>query len=78
MEGWVSKEGKKVAFWKIFKNKDFGFEIFEKGQIFRPFAGLAHSKLKIFSKIFMVAFVHIEYSTCEFSEESKGGQKVWS
>ena len=47
------------------------FDIFEKGQILRPFLGLAPSKLKIFSK--MVAYVHIEYSTYQFSEESKGG-----
>ena len=36
-------------------------EIFEKGQILRPFLGLALSKLKIL------------YSTHQFSEESKGG-----
>ena len=49
------------------------FEIFEKGQILRPFSGLAPSKLKILSKNLMVAYVHIEYSTHQFSEESKGG-----
>ena len=26
--------------WKIFKNEDFGFEIFEKGEILRPFSDL--------------------------------------
>ena len=49
------------------------FEIFEKGQILRPFLGLAPSKLKIFSKKLMVAYVHIKYSTYQFSEESQGG-----
>ena len=36
-----------MNFWKIFKNGDFGFNILEKGQIFRPFSGLSPSKLKI-------------------------------
>ena len=58
MECWVSKQGKMGArswssflkdFWKIFKNEDFGFKFFEKGQILRPFSGLATSKLNIFS-----------------------------
>ena len=30
--------------------EDFGFDIFEKGQILRPFSGLASSKLNISSK----------------------------
>ena len=34
-------------FWKIFKNEDFGLNIFEKGQIYSSFSGLASSKLKI-------------------------------
>ena len=38
--------------WKIFKNKDFGFEIFEKGQILRPFSDLSPSKRKYFPKRF--------------------------
>ena len=38
-------------FRKIFKHEDFGFEIFEKGHILRPFSGLALSKLIIFFKI---------------------------
>ena len=25
-------------FWKIFKNKDFGLDVFEKGRILRPFS----------------------------------------
>ena len=40
MECWLSKQGKKGAwssflkkFWKIIKNKDFGFDISKKGQI---------------------------------------------
>ena len=33
---------------KIFKNKDFGFDIFEKGQILRHISGLEQSKLKDF------------------------------
>ena len=61
---------------KIFKNEDFGFDIFEKGQILRPFSGLAPSKLKkISKKCLMVAYVHIEYSAYQFSEESKRGWK---
>ena len=36
-----------VFFLKISKNEDYGFEIFEKGQILRRFSGLAPSKLKI-------------------------------
>ena len=54
--------------------KILDFDIFEKGRILRPFSGLAPSNLKFFSKkILMVAYVHIEYSTYQFSEESKGG-----
>ena len=34
---------------------------------------LAPSKLKMFQTNLMVAYVHIEYSTYQFSEESKGG-----
>ena len=49
------------------------FEIFEKGQILRHFSGLAPSKIKNFRKNWMVAYVHIEYSSYQFSEESKGG-----
>ena len=48
------------------------FEIFEKGQILRPFTGLAPSKLIFFLNL-IVEYVHIEYSTYQFSEESKGG-----
>ena len=43
MECWVSKLGNKGAWssflkdiFLIFKNEDFGFDIFVKGQIFRP------------------------------------------
>ena len=39
-------------FGKYFKNEDFGFDIFEKGQILRPFSGLVPSKLKIFQTKF--------------------------
>ena len=56
-------------FEKYSKMKILVFEIFEKGQILMPFSGLAPSKLKTL----MVAYVHIEYSTYQFSEESKGG-----
>ena len=38
-----------------------------------PFSGLAPSKLNIFSKNLNVAYVHIEYSTYQFSMKSKGG-----
>ena len=41
-------------------------EILEKGQILKPFSGLAPSKLEIFSKKLMVAYAHIEYSTYQF------------
>ena len=49
------KRARGVHFWrsflKIFKNEEeFGFDIFEKGQILRPFSGLAPSNLSIFSK----------------------------
>ena len=61
-------------FEKYSKMKILVFEIFEKGQILRPLSGLAPLKLKIFSKKnLMVAYVHIECSTYQFSEESKGG-----
>ena len=58
MKCWVSKQGKKGRvefifegiFWKTFKNKDFGFKMFEKGPILMPFLGLAPSKLKIKKK----------------------------
>ena len=39
-------------FEKYSKMKILVFEVFEKGQILRPFLGLAPSKLKIFSKKF--------------------------
>ena len=39
-------------FEKYSKMKIMVFEIFEKGQILRPFLGLAPQKLKIFSKKF--------------------------
>ena len=45
----VSKTGEKGAltseeiFWKIFKNKDFSYEVFEKGQM----VSLATTKLKM-------------------------------
>ena len=35
----------------------FWFDIFEQGQILRPFSGLAASKLKISKKNVMVAYV---------------------
>ena len=34
------------------KKEDFGFDIFEKGQILKPFSDLAISKLNISSKFF--------------------------
>ena len=49
---WASIKGKKGVrgvlfnFCEIFKNEDFGYEIFEKGQILRPFLGLAPSNWK--------------------------------
>ena len=66
----VSKYGKqgvwssflKDFFWKIFKNKDFGLNIFKKGQILMPFSSLALSKLNIFSKKVRVGYVFIEES----------------
>ena len=58
--------------WKIFKNEDIGFYIFEKGHILRPFSGLAPSKL------IMVAYVHIEYSTYHFLryQKKRGPERV--
>ena len=47
------------------------FEIFEKGQILWPFSGLEPLNWKFFPKNLMVAYVHIEYSTYQFSKESK-------
>ena len=46
-----------------------GFDIFEEGQIFRPSTLKTENVVK---KNLMVAYVHIEYSTYQFSEESKG------
>ena len=40
---------------------------FNKTVLLMPFSGLAPSKLKL------AAYVHKEYSTYQFSEESKGG-----
>ena len=37
-------------FGKNSKNEDFGFDIFEKGQILSPILGLVPSKLYIFSR----------------------------
>ena len=40
----------------------------------RPFSGLAPSKLKFFFQlVLMVAYLHIEFCTYQFLEESKGG-----
>ena len=51
MECWVSNKGKKghwssflKDFQKIFTIEDFGIDIFDKGQISRPFSGLAPLK----------------------------------
>ena len=52
------------------QNEDLGVEIFYNGQILRP------STLKtdiFFKKNLMVAYVHVEYSTCQLSEKSRGG-----
>ena len=55
------------------QNEDYGYDIFEKGQILRPFSGLVPLKTENVFKNLMVAYVHIEYSTYQFSKESKGG-----
>ena len=56
--------------------KGYGVETFEKGQILRPISGLAPSKLKFFfQKKCNGAFVHIEYSTYQFSEELRYRKK---
>ena len=58
-----------LYFEKYSKMKILVFEIFEKGQIFRP------STLKtdfFFQKDSIIAYVHIEYSTYKFLGESKG------
>ena len=44
------------------KNGGLGFTIFEKGQILRPFSGLADSKLKIFQQKIRVGYVYTEES----------------
>ena len=50
------------------------FEIFEKGQILRPFSGLAApSKLKIFSKKFNGSICAYRVFYLKFSGKSKGG-----
>ena len=56
------------------------FKILEKGQILIRFSDLPPSKLKILSKKLMVAYVHIEYSTYQFSElryrKKRGPERV--
>ena len=46
------------------------FDVFKEGQIFKPFSDL---KFNFFQKLLMVVYVHIQYSTYQFSGESKGG-----
>ena len=53
-------------FGEIFKNKDFGFDMFKEGQILKPFQA-SPSKLKLKKKI-MVLYVHIEYSPNNFQK----------
>ena len=61
----------KRIFEKYSKMKILFFDIFEKGQILRPFSGLAHSKLKIFSTNLMVACAYSVFYL-PISEESNG------
>ena len=56
-----------MNFWKIFKNEDFCFKFFQKGQILRPFSGLAPSKLKFFQKDLRVGYVYIKETLIPFS-----------
>ena len=49
------------VFWKIFKNLDFGFQIFEKGQILRPFGGTLKTKLYIYFLYSFGSNLHKEY-----------------
>ena len=64
---WYQKKVKRVRgvnfcrnFYKIFKNEDFGFKKFEKGQILGPFSGLAPSKLIFFIFYLRVGYVYIK------------------
>ena len=58
----------------MLKNEDFGFDIFKKGQILRPFSGRAPSNLKkkILTNL-MVAYVHIEYFYLPIFRRIEGG-----
>ena len=44
---------------KIFKNEDFGFKIFYKGHILRPFSGTTPTKIKMLTKYLRVKYVYI-------------------
>ena len=62
-------------FEKYSKMKILVFEIFEKGQILRPFSGLAPSKLKFFQKNLMAAYVHISILPTNFQKNRRGYRK---
>ena len=58
---------------KIFKNEDLGLDIFEKGQILRPFSDLVPPKLKIVSTKFNGTIYACRVFYLPILEESKGG-----
>ena len=66
-----------MHFWRYFGiYSNIKILVFLKGQILRLFSGLAFSRLKICKKknTLMVAYVHIENSTYQLSEELKGAE----
>ena len=49
---------------KIFKNEEFSFDIFEKGQILSPFSGIAPSKLKdFFQQMYIQSILPTNFQT---------------
>jgi len=60
-------------FEKYSKMKILFFEIFEKGQILRPFSGLAPSKLKIFPKKFNGSICAYRVSCLPIFRRIEGG-----
>ena len=60
-------------FWKMFKNENFIFWNFWKRSNFEAFFRPSTLITEHLKKNLLVAYVHIEYATYQFSEESKGG-----
>ena len=61
----------KDFYWKIFKNEDFGLNIFEKGQILRSFSASTSKLIFFLQKDLMIAYVSIEYSTYQFQKNRR-------